>query len=178
MFRTGYILLQYTRMALSLLVVLLHIVWEEIVTILTAMRMLRCPMRAEVTSAMPIFSRHNDDDDEVLLEALCAAGHDRQVAINLIVFMPIAFTRVLFAGTGVNFCDSFVHMGRFGKLAPLQSLTDEPVFRAALALARSGISKDILRMVACRSAEYDAIQDALDDGARLKDLVISPTILN
>jgi hypothetical protein len=60
-------------------------------------------------------------------------------------------------------------------------LSSEPVWNAVIAFARDeaarGISRDDLLAVAGRSAEFQAVNQMLNQGSNLRDIVLTPTLL-
>jgi hypothetical protein len=106
-------------------------------------------------------------DDEVW-ERLTGAGVEPWLAERLLIFLPMAFTRRLLQD--VAFSDVVMTPG--GRV----SLSAEPVFVAALARAHQAGREEIER-IALRSAEFNAINSALNDGSQLSDLVLGETAL-
>ncbi|OLT30754.1 hypothetical protein BJF79_38235 [Actinomadura sp. CNU-125] len=106
-------------------------------------------------------------DDEVW-ERLTGAGVEPWLAERLLVFLPMAFTRRLLPEVGFP--------GELTAPGGSLSLPDEPVFVAALARAQRADRGEIER-VAPRSAEFNAINNALNGGSRLSDLMLAPVAL-
>ncbi|MFE9103895.1 DUF6348 family protein [Actinomadura geliboluensis] len=101
-------------------------------------------------------------DDEVR-ERLTGAGVEPWLAERLLVFLPMAFTRRLLPD--VSYTDAVTAPGGQIRLA------DEPVFTAAFARAQQADRGEIER-VALRSAEFNVINQALNDGAQMSDLAL------
>ena len=97
-----------------------------------------------------------------------AARSALPLAERLLVFLPMAFTRRLLPD--VRYPDTVAAPGGRVRLA------DEPVFAAAAARARNADRAEIER-VALRCSEFNAINNALEDGADLRGLVIGETTL-
>ncbi|GGV02211.1 hypothetical protein GCM10010182_19790 [Actinomadura cremea] len=93
---------------------------------------------------------------------LTGAGVEPWLAERLLIFLPMAFTRRLLPD--VPFADGV------GTPSGRVSLSAEPVFAAAMARARRADRGEIER-VALRSSEIGAINDALQAGSRLSDLM-------
>jgi hypothetical protein len=135
-------------------------------------------MNEAITSAVAIFRNSPQLDDESAFRALLKLGIERSLAARIVEFLPMAYCRVLFLNSGVQFSKSFT---RAASPLKVQSLSLEPVWVPFLAYAESeigaGSRRDELLMVAGRSAEFHAINQLLDKGAELKNLVLTPTSL-
>ena len=134
-------------------------------------------MRDALQRAVAVFRNNPQADDSELVDALCAAGIERSVADAVVVFLPIAFTRVVMQKSGVTFSDAYIRARSDGTFSRELSLHEHPVFVAATQLAVAGISPDDLTAVAIRSAEMGAINNALHAGSQLADLVMSPVVV-
>jgi len=131
-----------------------------------------------IASALTIFRNSPELDDESVFLALVAAGVESQVASRIVEFLPIAYCRVLFLKSGVQFSNSFTRA-----TSPLEirsfSFVPEWVFFLAHAESeiRGGTTNEQILTVAGRSAEFHAINQLLDKGAELKNLVLTPVSL-
>ncbi|MFI0406796.1 DUF6348 family protein [Actinomadura sp. 3N508] len=106
--------------------------------------------------------------DGEVRDRLTGAGVEPWLAERLLLFLPMAFTRRLLRE--VAYPDEVEAPG--GRV----DLRAEPVFVAALARAERADRGEIER-IAVRSAEFNAINSSLGDGARLADLEIGATRL-
>lgn len=134
-------------------------------------------MREALEAALRLATAGPTAFDDDLVDALCAEGHDRRLAMRVVEFMPLAFVRVLLAGTGVDLSDRYIRVGQDGRADVERALADEPVYRAALDLARSGLSREQMLAIAGGAAELNAISQALEAGSRLEDLTCGPPAL-
>lgn len=134
-------------------------------------------MRAVVEAAIPIFIEHSTADDSSLISGLVASGCDQTTASRLVEFMPLGFTRVMLADSGVKFSQTFVRVQTDGEYSAEILLSDEPVFVAATSVAQAGVVREEMIAVAGRSAEFHAINEALYKGSQLSNLVCSPPVL-
>jgi len=91
--------------------------------------------------------------------------------------MPIAFARVLLSGLGISLGDTYTLRTPSGRVLS-RRFQDHPVFRAATALAQSGVGSDALLAVAGRSAEFKAVNQLLLSGSRPADLRFSEPVLS
>jgi hypothetical protein len=135
-------------------------------------------MNEAIARALTIFRGSPGLDDEGVFRALVNQGVERLLAARLVEFLPIAYCRVLLLNSGVRFSNSFARA-----VSPLkiQSLSCESVWIPFLAYAESEIREGVARreilMVAGRSAEFHAINQMLDKGAELKNVVLTPISL-
>lgn len=101
-------------------------------------------------------------------ERLTSAGVEPWLAERLLILLPMAYTRRLLPN--VSYADGLIAPG--GRV----SLQAEPVFLAALARAQLAGRSEIER-IALRSSEFNAINNALEAGSQLSDLVLNETAL-
>jgi hypothetical protein len=106
-------------------------------------------------------------DDEVW-GRLTGAGVEPWLAERLLIFLPMAYTRRLLPD--VRYPDQIVAPG--GRVI----LSAEPVFVAALGRAQQA-GRDEVGRIAVRSSEFSAINNALNAGSELSDLMLSETAL-
>jgi len=135
-------------------------------------------MNEAIASVLAIFRNSPELDDESVFRALVDRGIERSLVARIVEFLPSAYCRVLLRNSGVQFSNSFT---RAASPLKIQSLSWVPVWVPLLAYAESEIrggagSHELLR-VAGRSAEFQAINQMLDKGAELKNLVLTPILL-
>lgn len=106
-------------------------------------------------------------DDEVRA-ALEARGVQRWLAERLVVFLPLAFGRVVLRDVSVS--DEFLD----GSVT--RRLDGEPVYLAAAERAGAATRHEVER-IGLRSSEVEAVNTALNNGSRLEDLMVGPPAL-
>jgi hypothetical protein len=106
--------------------------------------------------------------DEEVWARLTGAGVEPWLAERLLIFLPMAYTRRLLPD--VQYPDGLVTPG--GRV----TLSAEPVFVAALGRAQQAGRGEVGR-IAVRSSEFNAINNALNAGSELSDLMLSETAL-
>jgi hypothetical protein len=106
-------------------------------------------------------------DDEVWTR-LTGAGVEPWLAERLLVFLPMAYARRMLPD--VTFPDAVAAPG--GRV----SLPAEPVFAAALARA-AWADRGEFERIALRSSEVGAVNNALNAGSQMSDLVLAETRL-
>jgi hypothetical protein len=107
--------------------------------------------------------------DQEVWERLTGAGVEPWLAERLLVFLPIAYTRRMLPD--VSYQDGLVTPG--GRV----NLSAEPVFVAALGRAQRSSRAEAGR-IAVRSSEFSAINQALNAGSKLPDLMLTEVALD
>jgi hypothetical protein len=137
-------------------------------------------MLEDITQAVEVFRTQTDSYDHQLIATFVEAGFEQTLATRLVEFIPLAYSRVWLAGRGVQFTDYYLRMSADRKTYTEYKLEDEPVYREAVAAAQSEIAAgsgfDELLPIVGRSAEFKAINSALNDGAMLEDLELSAPV--
>jgi hypothetical protein len=135
-------------------------------------------VREAILLAMPVFAAHAGGGLYVIREELESAGVPRRLAAEIVEFLPMALARALLDGMGVHFEDHYVRQTARGRVIGRKPLADEPVFREGLALANE-LSDDgtTFLAVAGWSAEYRAINKAMNSGSRPEDLRCAPPVV-
>jgi hypothetical protein len=122
-----------------------------------------------------------DLEDIEVHKALVDRGFDYVVAARIVEFMPSAFAHVFFANTGVQMSSYFQRMLPDGRISESRALNEEPIWRAVLAFAHSeiatGVSKEDFMLLTMRSAEFQGVNEMLNRGSKLENLVMTPTLL-
>jgi hypothetical protein len=116
-------------------------------------------------------------EDETIRERLIAEGIAPEMAFQVTVFTPIAFTHYVLH-RNVNFSPTYIVMDPETYDAQEYRLEDHPIYEAAYTLAPE--LRETFRFVAVRSAEMDAVNNLLKTGKQLnelKDYTISPPVI-
>jgi hypothetical protein len=120
-------------------------------------------------------------EDEEIIRALTAQGVEERRAVRLVQFVPIAFCRFVFRGSGVQFADDYVVLGPDGQPAAQLPLAEDEVFREATAhceaAAAAGQGAPYFLPVAARSGGFRAIQELMQKGARPEDIRTVPPVI-
>jgi len=126
---------------------------------------------------------HPDSADEKIEDALLQQGVQRGLAQELILFVPLAFGRAVVEELGVKCCDLFqLHNLDSGTEHELP-LANELAYvwaKAMIGLYRTPERNNIFGLIARRSAEVDAINNALNSGVpaeSLSESAIGPPIV-
>jgi hypothetical protein len=135
-------------------------------------------VREAILLAMPIFSRHAEAGSSVIREELEKGGLSPKLAAEIIEFLPLALARAMLDGMGVQFEDHYVRQTARGRVIGEKPLLDEPVFREGLAIANElSAGGEEYIAVAGWSAEYQAINKAMNSGSRPEDLRCAPPVV-
>lgn len=125
--------------------------------------------RQIIDAALAAFA--SDGDDDQVVDAMAAAGVDRDLAAEALVFVPLAFGRAAFSGAGPEFPASYSAAG------VERDLADHPLYLEALAAA-GRCDRRLFRDVVLRSSETAALNSAAHAGSKLEDLIVSPPVLS
>lgn len=138
-------------------------------------------MAGFISQAVVILRRSTVLTDEAVSRLLVAEGVERDLAARLVVFLPMAYCRLLLSRSGVRFSDNFRRLLPDGSISTEKPLSSEPVWESLVTFAQSEIERgmaehDILA-VAGRSAEFHAVNQLLQSGSRLENVVLSTPVL-
>jgi hypothetical protein len=135
-------------------------------------------VREAIVLAMPVFSKHARGGRSVIRDELEKAGVPRKLAAEIVEFLPLALARAMLGGMGVHFEDHYVRQTARGRVIGQKLLMDEPVFREGLEIANElSEGGEEFIAVAGWSAEYQAINKALNSGSRPEDLRCAPPVV-
>ena len=137
-------------------------------------------MNPVIAEAVTIFREFPNASDVEVLRRLVATGCERVMAARLVEFVPMAYCRLLLADSGVRFSGCFQRKLADGKLSAEQRLAANPLWAEAVSFAESekkaGITGKALLVLAARSAEFDAANQLANQGSKLEDIVLMPTV--
>jgi hypothetical protein len=137
-------------------------------------------LKRRISQAVSAFRTSPNMEDREVYQSLLADGVERQLAARLVEFLPIAYCRLILAESGPRFSTTFRRVLPDGTTCE-QLLSSEPVWNAAIAFGRAeverGASGEDLLAVAGRSAEFDAANQLLQSGSKLKDIAFTVPVL-
>ena len=130
----------------------------------------------KLTELIEIFHKNRQADNPALAEILITDGVDEEIVWKIILFMPIAFNRVMLAPKGINFPSTYIILS--DETTQIEkNFTEEEIFKQSILLAQSktgNMNGDKWLSVAGRSAEFHAINDMLKSGgSQLKDIKLT-----
>ena len=131
-----------------------------------------------VKIAIEVYVANPHCNNEMLEAALLQAGLSPDMARRMTEFLPLPFGREILSGDGVRFQPDYFRLDDQGRERFHGLLMDEPIYREVLALvpAVAAQGRTILSAFVGRSAEIDAINQALHSGSQLADLLMSSPI--
>jgi hypothetical protein len=137
-------------------------------------------MTDSIAKAVAVIRESRESDDAALHRRLIPEGLTVPLAARLVQFLPMVYCRLMLESSGVRFSETFRLRLANGQITPEQTLVSEPIWNEVLAFAkreiRGGISaKDILA-IAARSAEFHAVNQLLNKGAKLENLSLTPVV--
>lgn len=126
-----------------------------------------------------LIADHPEDEDELLVTVISQSGFDRALGERLVTFVPLAFGRVYLAEARPTFPLEYIIRDLRSDRSVRRAFSSEPVFEAALAIARSWTteSRDKVARVAHRSAEVRVVQQLTTPGGSPAAIVLTEPIL-
>lgn len=133
----------------------------------------------QAAEALVPFLERGDDEQ---VAQLMSVGFEESEAHRLVAFLPMAFSRPVLEGLGVQHFSSTVSAWKADGTEVKVKLAHQPEFIGALRLARSHQRKGVMdhrvyRLIAESSAEIDAVSKALNAEDDLRGAAIA-TVLN
>ncbi|HEV3444731.1 MAG TPA: DUF6348 family protein [Gemmataceae bacterium] len=123
-----------------------------------------------------VAGRHEFSEDEIYA-AMAHAGVPSALADRAYKFTQVAWARALLARLGVRFSPEYVCFNASGRVVESGRLVDEPFFAAASRLAERYAAAPGFKRLTLMSADVNALNSALQTGAKPEDLVSAPAFL-
>jgi hypothetical protein len=124
--------------------------------------------------AVEWMQEHPNNDEKELVPNLVKCGEDEALALDLIVFVPLAFGRAMMNRTGAKLKETY-SVYTDSRHAKSYLLVDNPIFREAFRMAEQcyeGKTRELNYMaIAGRSPEVRGLNEALNKGSDPKNLV-------
>lgn len=133
-----------------------------------------------ISKAIRVLSAGRELEDSKLIERLVADGVERSYATRLVLFIPVAYARLVLGSFCVKFSDYFLRSYGEGRVSAEQRLDSDAVWLEVRNSAEAHIrvlSRDERRWIAGRSPEFKVINQVLNDGLEIKDSVLSPLVV-
>jgi hypothetical protein len=139
-------------------------------------------LNADILQALVVLRSSPVGGESEIFQKLVEIGIERRCAARLVVFIPMAYCRVLLSAKGVQFSNSFRQRLPDGTLSSEELLSSDPFWEPVLTFAKAdvqrGIAKEDLLLLAGRSAEFDAANQLLKRGSKLEDIAFTAAVLN
>ncbi|WP_017327777.1 hypothetical protein [Synechococcus sp. PCC 7336] len=136
-------------------------------------------LKQSIKLALDIFQELQDLDDKELIEVFLSRGISKDLANEIVVFVPMAFCRIMLMNSRVSFPHSFVFKEVVTGSEQEHLFTDISTFCEAFLIAESRLDLGFNYFigVAKRSCEYHAISNLVSHGSRLEDIILVPPII-
>jgi hypothetical protein len=142
---------------------------------------MRMTLEFAVRAAIEVLAMDKSDDGTVSRKLSEVMGISINSASTLVTFIPLACARFWLAGSPLRFTPTYLQSDESGNAAQRKSFERNSIFRESYRQAQQLIgaedSNDKLLTIASRSPEFQAINAALHDGARLEDLELAEPIV-
>jgi hypothetical protein len=139
-------------------------------------------MTIEVISrAVNIFRESPALSDYEIYLRVVAEGVEPKYAARLVEFLPMAYCRLILAANGTRFPDKFRRRIHDGTLSPERTFASEPAWMEVMRFAKTEqgqVTASELVAVAARSAEFDAVNQLLNRGAKAEDIALTTAVLS
>lgn len=120
---------------------------------------------------------YDQADSEAWTDLLLKMGFDEYEVFKAVNLIPRALGRELLKESDLSFEDSFSILDEQGNAVEHGRLSRDPIFRAASKVDFEEIGHQLFSLHALKSAEVDAVNQALEAGSCAEDLVFSGTVL-
>lgn len=127
-----------------------------------------------IADYLEIIAEDASRGDPEIFEALMARGYGQNLAWQIVGLIPCFASREKLAGLGVDFSDEFVEYDLESNPIRSGKLKKHPIWSAAVNLRRKIMDCSAIDQMVLRSAEFTAINDALNSGSEPENLVTSP----
>lgn len=135
-----------------------------------------------VQLAVTLFQQNQDAEDEYICELLDQSGVDKTQSDDLVTFVPLGFCRALFDGSGMHLPPNYTFINPITNEQASFPLADQPIFQEAYRVAECWAADDLdealFFAVAARSAEFKAINKALEAGARPNLIILGEPVFS
>lgn len=139
-------------------------------------------LNEDISRALIAFRNSPAAGENEIFQALVKSGVERRCAARLVVFIPMAYCRMLLSASGVRFSNNFRQRLPDGSLSSEELLSADPFWEPVLAFAKAdmerGITKEDQLLLANRSAEFDDANQLLNRGSKLEDIAFTAAVLN
>ena len=120
-------------------------------------------------------------EDEEVIDALKGAGIPSRRAYELVLWVPMAFGRRVLEGPDLPLPETYLLVTPDFAAETRRFLRDEEVFVESRALIdrflSEGMTNDQFLVIAGRSSEFNAVNEALHAGSEISNLVVSESVV-
>ena len=133
---------------------------------------------ADVKKSIDIIANSKSLDSKELLNSLVKNGIEERAAVEIVLFLPIAFIRKWL--TDVHWPKTYLECYPNSKRVS-RRFSDNQQFTVMEKVVdqywNEELDKDVILSIAGRSAEFDAINQLLHDGGKLEDIKLTETVI-
>lgn len=127
-----------------------------------------------VSEAIKVFENNTGANAEVIIRGIEMCSRNKHLAVALYRFIPTAFCRIVVPEPA--YADEYVIVGKKGNKT--YSLSSDRVYSVVLEQSQQYLAtepdKERVVNVLVQSADFNAINKALNNGSELKDLQFAP----
>lgn len=128
--------------------------------------------------AVPLFFLNSDENNEFLYKKLLEENIGEELAMDILVFLPICLNRIIFEKHELKFPDLYFMYNSEGALIEEKRYSDNGVYRSLSSYLKKvvdgGLTEKELLSILHRSSEFNALNNAMKGGANLASLKIEP----
>jgi hypothetical protein len=123
---------------------------------------------------LEIIAEDSSRGDAEILESMMTCGFGRNLSWQIIGLIPCFASRHKLAGLGVNFSDEFVEYDLESNPVRSGKLKKHDIWAAALGLRKKIMDCPAIDQMVMRSAEFTAVNAALNGGSEPGNLETTP----
>ena len=131
-----------------------------------------------INRAISVFQDNPHFDDDQIIDTIKQYRNDEELALALYIFIPIAYCRLIVPEP--EYSDEYVLFKSEDEKQSF-SFSCDRIYNSVLKACRERWAKEASQEkvvpILIHSADFKAINDALNDGAELKNLICSPACI-
>lgn len=131
----------------------------------------------DILKAVKIFIQYPEADDKSIVSIFEDHSIQYPVSVYLLIFIPIAFARIVCKKIEINFTDEYVEHQTNGSIKEghlSKNLAFLQVYEFSENILESGLDSDIILQIARRSPEFKIINESLLKEVEVNKIVFSP----
>lgn len=131
----------------------------------------------KIKEVLPVFLEMRERDDSAIIEKLTSQGLSLEDAERISAFLPSSFCRIALSYKfNLSFSDSYKVEGQEGEFP----YKNEPIYKMGIKIASDIYHNEpefgeVFNSIVTRSAEFNAVNSALNEGADLAGTNLSAT---
>ena len=137
-------------------------------------------MKDDISKALFIIRNSPTLEDESIYKELLTRGLKQELAARLVEFLPLVYGRQILAAMNLRFPDKFKRRLPDGSISAERPFSSEPLWEEVTMSAREEISRgtsaDELLAIGGRSAEFNVVNQLLNQGSKPEDIRLTPIV--